>query len=35
MSFETFMAAHEDRFAEWVDGEMIEFIPAKKQHQEY
>lgn len=33
MSFEAFMAAHEDRFAEWVDGEVIEFMPAKKQHQ--
>lgn len=33
MSFEAFMASHEDRFAEWVDGEVIEFMPAKKQHQ--
>jgi Uma2 family endonuclease len=33
MSFDAFMASHEDRFAEWVDGEVIEFMPAKKHNQ--
>lgn len=33
VSFEEFMSATADRFAEWVDGEVIEFLPAKKQHQ--
>lgn len=33
VSFEAFMASKADRFAEWVNGEVIEFMPAKKQHQ--
>lgn len=33
VSFEEFMSATADRFAEWVNGEVIEFMPAKKQHQ--
>lgn len=33
MSVDAFMTLYEGRFAEWVDGEVIEFMPAKKQHQ--
>lgn len=33
MSFDAFMTTYEGRFAEWVDGEVIEFLTAKKQHQ--
>ena len=33
MSFDAFMASHEDRFAESVDGEVIEFMPASDTHQ--
>lgn len=33
MSFEEFMASTADQFAEWVDGEVIEFMSAKKDHQ--
>ncbi|MBX3055676.1 MAG: Uma2 family endonuclease [Anaerolineae bacterium] len=35
MSYEEFLAwAGEDTHAEWVEGEVIEFMPAKKSHQE-
>jgi len=33
MSYEEFMASTVDQFAEWVDGEVIALMPAKKQHQ--
>lgn len=33
VSFDEFMASTADSFAEWVNGEVIEFMPAKKQHQ--
>ena len=33
VSFEEFMSATADRFAEWVDGEVIEFMPASDTHQ--
>jgi Uma2 family endonuclease len=33
MSYEEFMASTADQFAEWVDGKVITFMPAKKQHQ--
>jgi Uma2 family endonuclease len=33
MSFEEFMAWAEDKHAEWVEGEGIIFMPAKKYHQ--
>lgn len=33
MSFDAFMKTYEGRFAEWVDGEVIEFMPASSTHQ--
>ena len=33
VSFDEFMASTTDRYAEWVNGEVIEFMPASDTHQ--